>query len=298
MKEILGPDSLNRTTAMAVWGGAEGRPRGNSSTVFLANVVEEVGPRLLTTTWTGQEPLDAIEGPPFQPREATMRPYRPPPPPPPVTLADWPRDSGRDYVSERRAYENEVANLAEFARKWDEREELRVRPLLAEHDRRVASWDRLRRVMEWIATLGEEGRLVTRGRLVLGGEYFELPASVWNIESLWQTRFRACQAVHRGLTSYIFLTRESLDGCLATLRASGPRVASRARAEGEAMTWLLDRFAEPDTANTPKGVFRQRAQQLFAGLSGEAFERAWGAASLEYPERRVAGRKSTGSVAR
>lgn len=220
-------DEIERVATLTFWNNSASRPRGNSSHVFLAQALDEVGRHVLGGAWTGREPLEAIDGLPVLPREAWKRPYPKFPPPPPLTLCSRAYDRESRAALER-AYENQGKYHDAHVHDW--REDWRTSPIVADYERRKASWARLEKAMLWIAEHGvEENMLITRGRSVLGGEYYPLPLSVWDVEHLWSARFRRCQFTHRGLATYIFLTRESLDRCL------NPD-ASQAKVRGSACT--------------------------------------------------------------
>jgi hypothetical protein len=164
--------------ASSLWSKQTLRPRGNSELVFLADALEEAAGRLIGDAWSGAEPSDAMRGPP------------------PVTEA-----VGRFY-RERWSDSNEQNEHCGSKYEFTSPE-------------MVESWERLLSVMTWIATEGaEKNGLETNGRKVVGGDYFELPRSIWNIEELWFNRFQACQVVHDGEPTYIFITRESLNRAL------------------------------------------------------------------------------------
>lgn len=230
------------------WTDTRLRPRGDSSHVFLADALQEVGQRLIGDTWTGEEATDALLSDP-RVTEAVER-----------------------YFQQKWGNNGEQGELPGTTYKYVD-------------SRAMESWDRLNRAMDWIAAEGAEHRLVTKGRPVAGGDYFDLPPSVWNVEDHWSTRFRQCRLDQ---ATYLFVTRQSLDKCLADLVAP---VARTVRAEKDAERWLREEFAKPDTKIKNRSEFRDEALHRFPGLSGEAFSRAWGNATAAHPDRRTAGRK-------
>lgn len=211
------PDEIERWATKAFWNDPAARPRGDSRQVFLARALDEVGRALTGDEWTGGEASDAADsifGAPILPQDGHKRPYPKIPPPVPPSLAGGSTNFNyAHYQEHQRRYDEQGKRRDAHVHDW--REHRRTMPIIAEYTRQAASWARLNKAMDWIAEHGAEGgRLVTKGRSVLGGDYFDLPTSTWNIENLWLSRFRHCQFVHRGLQTYIFLTRESLDHCI------------------------------------------------------------------------------------
>lgn len=283
--------SSSEITDRAFWGAVAHWPKGNSCNVFLAAAICEVGAAIMPDDWQEGDVLSAIEFEHTQGELVRYAAYRPPQPVGP----NVPISLSMSSVEARRSQElNEQQDIQRKTPDWH------VRNWKA---RKAAEWgatlllkakaphDRVARCMDWLQGRAcEDGVLPTRGRLVMGGPFFDLPPSVWNIESLWETRFRRCQARHRNLQCYLFLDRSALSACLSKL--APPAVAGMVRAEKQAEAWLRDEFASPETINKPKSAFKDEAVGRFAGLSGEGFNRAWGNATADFPGRRQAGAKS------
>lgn len=291
LDELLGKPSYPILATFArQWWEARQWPKSDSAHVFLAAALLEVGEAVVGEEWTGNEPADAAEYTANIGRMvAACRPVPPRkiPPPVPLTLSDtrnWNRDAANN-----RALEEE-RNRAD-AHVYDWREHLRTTKAKADLATAQASFARLTKAMDWIQEQGcEQGRLVTRGRLVMGGSFFDLPPSVWLVEPLWDKRFSSCIVQHRALDTYLYVTRESLDRCLHD--RAGDAVAFTSKAEKDATRWLREQFDTPETGATSKREFGTKARLLYPSLSGEAFERAWVEATRNYPDRRKAGRKS------
>lgn len=164
-----------------------------------------------------------------------------------------------------------------------------------------------------IQHLAASADLVIEARNQATGLMVPLEPRIWNCEpSLARKRMAACkvnllnpmqpypqtaldQRRWEALqSSWLFVSDVSLERAIAHLSppASKVAVASKANAETKAEAWLRGRFAETEeTRCMAKADFQAQAKELFDGLSDRAFERAWGKAGADFPERRLAGPK-------
>jgi hypothetical protein len=266
-------------------------PKGNSSNVFLAQALDEVGQVLMPDEWQGDEPftwatanlkkllgdVQAVNFDSIAPKLVPSLNYSP---------SAWAGHIAHNNECDRKATtaERHVLHYREHQR-------------LVSARKRFADFEialsRVARAMDWIGALGceEDGRFVTRGRLITGGAFFPLPPYVWNVEHLWANVFARCSVTHRTLDCYVFLDRETLDKQIAKL--GPPSAVGKISAVKQTEQWLADQFRDPRTASTAKAVFKEQALSLFgAKLSGEGFKRAWDNASAEFPERSKPGAKA------
>lgn len=269
----------------AVW------PKGNSRNVFLAASLDEVG-RAIVEGWAGDEPLRYAQADLLQLQRASQ---------PRDLLADWKHEtltvpltlSSSSSSWAITAEKNKQAEKVAATPDWHVRTYREAKRLAAAQDMlasALAVQSRLDAAMDWIRQHGcETNHLITRGRIAgVASDYVELPPFVWNIEHLWQSRFASCKVTLQSISYHVFLDRASLDRCLA--KASAP-VVGLVKAERDAERWLSEQFAAPCTSTKSKSAFEQEALRLFKGLSKNGFGRAWSRATLEHPERKMAGAK-------
>lgn len=196
-------------------------PKADSAHVFLGAAVFEAGAAMFGEGWTGNEP-SLVPSFNYGAVAAFSKPLPPSPPQlpspniPPRSIAgvsggiDWeklaavvtPPPEPNDHVTRWRMENTRIAALAAACATAE-------------------SVARAMRVVEWLAELGRNGELTTKGRLISGGVLFDVPLGFWNVEPVWAKRFAACQFLHwlsdQSYPAYTFVTRHSLNKALATL---------------------------------------------------------------------------------
>ena len=259
-------------------------PKAARQYVFLAAAFQEIGQALCGDEWTGREALPFPTPLADGQRKVAALLTRAPAPPVNIATRQAPLARGRAVAA---------LNLPKYTpQQMEEIERRRTEALEAERASGEAMAARKLRVVDWIAERSRNGELVTFG-LLSGREPVLLGPSVWNVANDWAL-FETC-TVKRwlpGMTGaaeyYLFLTRESLDHCLK--REGGPQVG-KITAERKAEAWLREQFADSATEGMSKDEFKRSARQRFDALSAKAFDRAWGNATAEHPERTRAGAK-------
>lgn len=262
-------------------------PKAAREYAFLAAAFHEVGPLLCDGDWTGREALP-LQWPQRESWSQWQNAVRLAAQPiPPRSLADY-----RPGREERKAPERPKLDAAKIAEIENNRMEL----MRAEQEANQAMIERRYKVAGWIAEHARNGELATYG-ITRFWEPQPLKPSTWFGIDDWAL-FADCTTKKwvsqqlGSVTLSLFVSKSGLDKCLSAL--GPPPVAGMVSAERQAESWLRDEFAKPETEIKPKSAFKSEAIEAFRGLSGEGFKRAWGNATMDFPNRRAAGAKSKG----
>lgn len=166
---------------------------------------------------------------------------------------------------------------------------------------------RLPLVADQLIDLAQSGRLKTFARPRGGGDPLPVPAALWEIDNDVCLRRLACCSVNLEAplslemppTHWIFIDKSDLDREMleydkaAALGRDEERRPLEMLAEGthnDCATWLMQHFEDPACPYATKEQFFEGATRQFGpSLSERGFLKAWGAATLDYPERRRAG---------
>jgi hypothetical protein len=259
------------------WSEPKRWPRDTSEWVFLARAIIEVGECLHGEKWTGEEPTTPVD--------PALSPYR-------SSAAQWHQTLMHDLLRKHRP---------EFKRKpighgyfgWEvppfTDDEWGAALVIASRiaEERRPKLTRFANTQWSLRDALAEGLLISALRPTSGGAFSApLPPAVWNTERL-SHRFFFCQMNPRdpfgaGVAGdsyqYVFVSRPTLDRYLAALRNSSVKLRSTIAAERECQLWLESLMTEsPGTRSATKGDLFQVSQERF-GVTGRAFERAWGKA--------------------
>jgi len=163
-----------------------------------------------------------------------------------------------------------------------------------------------------IRQAAERGDLVFHARNEATGHMVPVPRELWNCDTDMALARMASGRINlldpmrpvpvhykerapyfARMTSWLFVAEDKLAAFLASLKQ--PRaleaVKRTNRAQGLALSWLLEQFKDQGTKSIAKPTFRQQAKERYPGLSSRAFDRAWASALADYPERGSAGSK-------
>ena len=221
--------ALNTDNESSIWASGSEWPKGDREHVFLAEVLQEVGAALHGQDWTTSEPLAATEYHSLRPAlvsACNAIPERESFFPVITPITDRPQKAAltrakNDFLqAESRIAQSHVYAWRDYVRRTAAKRRL---------DQAQASFGRLVVAMNWIREQASlEESLETNGRSVTGGDYFELPRSIWNVEKIWARRFKGCEIDHDGVPTYLFIRRPTLVRCLRLkLKAArGPHPSS------------------------------------------------------------------------
>lgn len=215
---------------------------------------------------------------------------------------------GQIHAADLRAYCNEDQDdpitLAHWAGVWREWLEINSQIDGAE--------SRLPLVADQVINLAQSGRLKAFARAHGGGVLTSIDRVLWEIDNdVCLRRLASCSinleiplALDAPPTHWIFIDKSDLDREMLeyekaqALQAAQPGKPLEMLAEGthnDCATWLMIQFEDPNCPFATKEQFFEGAATKFGrSLSERGFLKAWGAATLDYPDRRRSGPRLKG----
>jgi hypothetical protein len=282
------------------WQNPNSWPRDNSTHVFLARAVHQIGKAMFANGWTGEEgAIELYQTLPPVPGAAGGREYfahdlllrsRPDFNRAPL---NWPRrfPDGSGFGS--------IPPTVKFT---DEEWAAAIDLVKQNHSQNMPALTRFGRVTNEIATAAENEKILTAWRAKAGGDYREIPREHWNTERYSQ-RFDMCQiqpfspfslGSAGDLYAWIFVARGSLENYIHALNppTAEARLPTTVKTEGNCRQWLETALLSEETAKWPKAKFKKEAEEKF-GVGTRPFDRAWEQAieNTKSYDRRKAGAK-------